>query len=132
MFCRKQTGCCGLDEMIPPDTNFWAWACRVAHYQALAHLKRQRRDSRCLSLDLIEQLAEEISAPPQFSERLLSALVYCRDKLGKASRNLVDLRYGEMLLAPQIAERTGRSPVAVRQASLRHSQGSHALHRGDT
>jgi RNA polymerase sigma-70 factor (ECF subfamily) len=98
------------------DTNFWAWACRIAHFQALAHLKRQRRDSRCLSLDLIEQLAKEIPDPQQFSERLLDALVYCRDKLGETSRNLIDLRYGEMLLAPQIAERTGRSPAAVRQA----------------
>jgi RNA polymerase sigma-70 factor, ECF subfamily len=97
-------------------TNFWAWACRIAHYQALAHLKRQRRNSCCLSLDLIEQLAEETPAPQHFSERLLDALVYCRNKLGKKNRNLIDLRYGEMLLAPQIAERTGRSPVAVRQA----------------
>lgn len=97
-------------------TNFGAWARSIAHYQVLAHLKRQRRNSRCLSLDLVEQLAEEAAESRQSSGRILNALVDCMGKLSEANRNLIDLRYDEMLLAPQIAEKTGRSAVAVRQA----------------
>ena len=103
-------------EDFRQGTNFWAWACRIAHYQVLALRKRQRRDSRHLSLDLIELLANELVVPQQLPERLLKALVSCMGKLSETNRNLIDLRYGEMLLAPQIAEKTGRSPVAIRQA----------------
>lgn len=103
------------DDFLP-DSNFRAWARRIAHYQVLAHLKRQRRDSHRLSPDLIEQLAQETPPEQRLSERLLNALVHCMGKLSEVHRRLVNLRYDEMLLAPQIAERTGRSPVAIRQA----------------
>lgn len=97
-------------------TSFRAWACRVAHYQVLAHRKRQRRDQRRLSTDLIEQLAEEIAPPQPSSDRLLATLVQCMGKLNDASRHLVEMRYGQSLLAPDIADRTGRSPTAIRQS----------------
>jgi RNA polymerase sigma-70 factor, ECF subfamily len=103
-------------EDFREGTSFWAWACRIAHYQVLAHLKRQRRDCRRLSLDLVDQLAVESAAPREFPDRILNALTHCKERLSENNRNLIDLRYGEMLLAPQIAERTGRSAVAIRQA----------------
>ena len=97
-------------------TSFRAWACCIAHYQVLAHRKRQRREFRRLSFDLVEQLAEEVSTPRQSSDRLLATLVHCMGKLSQSSRELVEMRYGEAMLAPQIAERTGRSPTAIRQS----------------
>lgn len=97
-------------------TSFRAWACRIAHFQVLAHRKRQRRDHRRLSFDLVEQLAEEVATPSQSSEGLLAMLVHCMSKLSDWGRELIRMRYDLELLAPQIAEQTGRSPVAVRQA----------------
>ena len=97
-------------------TSFRAWACRIAHYQVLAHRKRQRRDQRRLSSDLVDQLAEELATPRPCSDRLLATLVQCMGKLNDTSRELVEMRYGQSLLAPEIAERTGRSPTAIRQS----------------
>ena len=97
-------------------TSFRAWACRVAHYQVLAHRKRQRRDHRRLSFALVEQLAEETSSPQQPSGHLITILKHCMGKLSDSNRKLVEMRYDMELLAPQIAEKTGRSATAVRQA----------------
>lgn len=97
-------------------TSFRAWASRIAHYQVLAHRKRQRRDSRRLSPDLVDQLAQEMAVARPCSERLLAVLVQCTNRLTEAGRALVEMRYGQSLLAREIAEKTGRSALAIRQA----------------
>ncbi|NLF08384.1 MAG: sigma-70 family RNA polymerase sigma factor [Pirellulaceae bacterium] len=97
-------------------TNFRAWAFRIAQFQVLSHRKRQRREHRLLSLDLVGQLADETAQPRDVSRSLVAILKNCVEKLSAASRELLKMRYDLDLSAPQIAEKTGRSPVAVRQA----------------
>ncbi len=104
-------------DEFTPGTNFRAWACRVARFEALAFHQERRRDRHLFRESLIEKLAsdaeQELSELSDYRERL----THCLQKLTPEQRALVAERYSDTGSVQQIAAREGRTADAV-SASL--------------
>ncbi|MBI1375078.1 MAG: sigma-70 family RNA polymerase sigma factor [Phycisphaera sp.] len=94
-----------------PGSNFGAWACTVARYQALAYRRNRMRDRHQFSDTFAESLADEgVSAGDQIHDRR-RALRDCMAKLPAGQRDLLDRRYSDNQSVTDIAETLGR-PVS--------------------
>lgn len=101
-------------ERFDIDTNFTAWAFRIARYQTMHQLDRDKRDGRLVFSD---ELLETIAAPEdQPHNHLLSALEGCLEKLNDHQRSLIRARYSPGQTLENHAETLGRSPGSLRIA----------------
>lgn len=100
-------------------TNFNAWACRVAHFQVLAALKKSKRERRRFSETLVEKLAATAERRDPVYEDRRHALLDCLNKLPSQDRQLVSERYFGDTRINELAETTRRTPGAIRQALYR-------------
>jgi RNA polymerase sigma-70 factor (ECF subfamily) len=100
-----------------PGTDFPAWARAIARLKAL----EQHRSRRSAPLDprVLELLAQEGEAPEPDWGRRKAALDECLKGVAPRAREIVDLRYGQGLLPPQIARRLAWSASAVHVALAR-------------
>lgn len=101
-----------------PGTNFFAWASRVAYFEALRHMKQQRR-SQVLSGVSLELLADEAVAISAKTSMRDEALEECLSKLAAADRQLVHDRYYGQRTPKQIADARGRSVGSIYRALSR-------------
>jgi RNA polymerase sigma-70 factor (ECF subfamily) len=98
------------------NTNFSAWAFRIARYQTMHQLDRDKRDGRLVFSD---DLLEAIAAPEPESQahnHLLRALEACMEKLSDHQRSLIRARYTAGQSLEKHAEALGRSPGSLRIA----------------
>lgn len=103
-------------EKFDPDTNFTAWAFKIARYQTMHQLDRDKRDGRLVfSDDLLESIAENSSEDP-IQQGLMQALDGCMEKLTDHQRSLITARYSHGRSLEQYAEATGRSAGSLRIA----------------
>lgn len=98
-----------------PDTDFSAWACRIAHYEVLKLRQRQGRE-HLLSSEFIEALAAEANAAVDRSEERREALRQCLGKLSEKDRHLVAERYRPGATTRGVAEALGRSFQGTRKS----------------
>ena len=64
-------------DEFEPGTNFVAWAFRIAHFQILAHRKKQQRERLVFDDDMVGQLAqvaERVDESFELRQRLLQAV----------------------------------------------------------
>ncbi len=108
-------------DEFTPGTSFPAWACRVAYFEVCAYYKRQHRDRHSFASDeaLLESLAAVAQERYDRQDLLLQALSRCLQGLSPQDRQMITLRYRGDASAEAIAERTGRTPGAVRQVLYR-------------
>ena len=99
-----------------PGSNFFAWACRVAHFEVLKFRQTHRRDRLCFGDDLLDVLAEERAAGEGVLHSRRSALPDCMKKLPPMDRELIEVRYAGEVTIQQIADRTGRQPNTLYKA----------------
>jgi len=93
---------------------FMPWACRFAHLQVLAFLKRHQRHAHyALDEQLCQAIAGESMHHLEQMEARLGALRECLGQLPARNRALIDERYSENIPVQQIAERHGRSADSV-------------------
>jgi RNA polymerase sigma-70 factor (ECF subfamily) len=97
-----------------PGTNFVAWACTIARYKVLEHLRKRKRDNH-LSEAAIIALSEDAPAPELFSEKA-GALEQCVTKLSPKLRDLTWRRYSSRQSSQDMAKAAGMTPNAVRIA----------------
>ena len=98
------------------NTNFTAWAFRIARYQVMHQLDRDRRDGRLVFSDeLVESLAEPQS-DGRAHDRMLHALEGCVEKLTAHQRAIIHARYTPGNSIEKHAESLGRSPGSLRIA----------------
>lgn len=103
-------------EQFDTGTNFTAWAFRIARYQVMHQLGRDRRDGRLVfSDDLLETIADP-SLETDDQDRLLSALDGCMKKLNERQRSLIRARYTPGHSLEEHAKTIGSSPGALRIA----------------
>jgi RNA polymerase sigma-70 factor (ECF subfamily) len=98
------------------DTNFTAWAFRIARYQTMHQLDRDKRDGRLVFSD---ELLETFAAPaPEdaIHNNLLRTLDDCMEKLTDHQRSLIRARYTPGQSLEKLAETLGRSPGGLRIA----------------
>jgi RNA polymerase sigma-70 factor (ECF subfamily) len=102
-----------------PGTNFAGWAFQIAHWQVLAHRKRQQRSREHFDDDLLTQLADDALSRLDRIERRHLALRECLKRLRPEQQTLVSRRYEPGGSVNQIAQQSGRSPKAVSEALRR-------------
>jgi RNA polymerase sigma-70 factor (ECF subfamily) len=94
-------------------TNFTAWACRIAFYQVMAHLKRQKRETLRFDDHLLAQLAEQAEREMQPEDDQAAALRHCLRHLSSRNRDLVERRYAEHGSVEAMSRALGRSAGSI-------------------
>jgi len=103
-------------------TNFTAWACTVARYQALQFQRSRARATARLDDDVMEMLYGGDSPPPEMLEPRTEALKVCLGKLAPKAADLIRRRYHLGQMPEDIAAVVGWTPNSVRVALTRARQ----------
>jgi RNA polymerase sigma-70 factor (ECF subfamily) len=97
---------------------FSAWLFRIAHNQAVDHLRRKKKRA---SVPLDESLASTDDSPHSATERKMDIeeLLVATKRLTEAQREVISLRFSSELSIAQVAKVMGKSQGAVK--ALQHS-----------
>jgi RNA polymerase sigma-70 factor (ECF subfamily) len=106
-------------DQYRPDTDFRAWASRIAYYNVLKLRERQVRSPRLFSPQFIELISDETIVMSDTLDARTDALVQCRDKLNQRDRNLLDRFHREGATANDVARQVGRNARYVYRAIQR-------------
>ena len=111
-----------LDE-FDETRDFGAWVRGIARNLVINERRKDARRKRIVSDNLTDILVLTSSVPEVEEEELgdratakLAALKQCILDLPEKSRSLIQARYEENASAPDIAEKLGMKPPAVRKA----------------
>jgi RNA polymerase sigma-70 factor (ECF subfamily) len=105
-------------EEFTAGTDFGAWACRVAHFQVLAHRRSRQRDRHVFDDALLRDLAGAAVERGSDLDSRLRALRRCLARLAPPQRDLLQRRYaGEPVKT--IAAHGGRSAGSISQTLYR-------------
>ncbi len=96
-----------------PDTDFLAWACRVAFYEVRNFRRTASRDRLRFNDALLAQLAEERPLSPERDCLHRDFLLECIAKLSEQERALLDRAYEGETTLRQLAEELHRSPQTI-------------------
>ena len=106
-------------DTFTAGTNFPAWACTVARYQALSHHRRRARQACLLDDDVMDMLTADSSVDAPVWEEEITVLKGCLLKLAPRARELIWARYHRQAMPEDIAEEIGWTPNSVRVALSR-------------
>ena len=95
-----------------PGTNFVAWACRMAEFEVLNHLRSRRRDRLVFDEQLLTTLAHETAEYLAGGDQRVSALRECLEQLPEHHRRMIVTRYETKEPVAQVAETFGRSAAS--------------------
>ena len=99
--------------------RFIPWAIGIAKYEVLAFMRTRKRDRHVFRSDLVELMADVAYERSGGIAGRLDALRECIKKLPEPSRELLAIRYSHDHSIDQVAEKTGRTPGAVRMLFCR-------------
>jgi RNA polymerase sigma-70 factor (ECF subfamily) len=107
-------------DQFDSSKSFVAWACGVARYEVLNHLRSRSRHrlyfSDELNLALVEAQAE-LEAEPLAEER--DALADCMKKLRQRDLDLLEACYGRSVCISEVAGTWGRSAQSIHNSLRR-------------
>jgi RNA polymerase sigma-70 factor, ECF subfamily len=103
-------------DQFTAGTDFFAWACRIVHFQALYFRQQQQRSKLQFSAEFVEAVSLQSLEDIELLERQHGALADCLRKLSPRSRELVELRYRPQATTQSVAQQLGRSLEAVYKA----------------
>lgn len=103
-------------------TNFPAWACTIARYQALQFQRTRARAAARLDDDVMEMLYGEDGPEPEILGPRTQALKGCLGKLTPMAGDLIRRRYHLGQMPEVIAPAVGWTPNSVRVALTRARQ----------
>lgn len=95
-------------QEFEPGTNFYCWACRIAHLEVLKWRDRRARDARTFSVEFMDEIGTELTRQGDLIDLRHQALTNCLDKLRERDRNLILLRYSEGATTQSVAQQLGR------------------------
>ena len=90
-------------------SNFFAWACRIAHFKVLEEGKRDSKSNNILSPEVIEAICSAQPGADELREERLLALHDCLSKLAPHARRAIELRYSRAHRTGEIAQILGWS-----------------------
>jgi RNA polymerase sigma-70 factor, ECF subfamily len=96
-------------DQYRPDTNFRAWAFRIAYYKALKLRDRKLGQPRSFSPQFLDLVSEESIVMADVLDARTAALWLCRDKLSERDRELLDRFHSEDATAKDVADWAGRN-----------------------
>jgi len=99
------------------NTNFHAWAYRIAYFQILAfYKKRKRQDWLCFDTELLELLSAGIQQESDDFETELRTLRNCIKKLDIKQKELLQARYYQGTPLKELSQKVHRSVSALKFA----------------
>jgi RNA polymerase sigma-70 factor (ECF subfamily) len=101
-----------------PDTNFFAWAQRIA-YNKVLNYRTHRRQPVQFSEEFLERLATRAGEASESDRTYLDAMNHCVEKLPTNERELLQLRYNEQSTCQKVAESLGRPVQSIYNALTR-------------
>jgi RNA polymerase sigma-70 factor (ECF subfamily) len=96
-----------------PGSDFYAWACSVARFKSLDHLKAKGRQRLLFSEELLASVAQHDHWHPETQHAKLLALASCRNKLSSRDQQLLAACYGGQGNIRTAAEGVGRPVGSV-------------------
>ncbi len=102
-----------------PNSNFPAWACKVAYYQVLAFRRRQKRVPELFSEAFLEAVAAEAVQTADAQPDQLRALASCVERLSPKERDLIKRCYQHGAAIKDVAEQLNRPAKTVYKALTR-------------
>lgn len=96
-----------------PETNFGAWARKIAFHQVLAHRKRKQRDRLDFSDEFISAVSGEAEGSAEHLEQRARLLHDCMAKLPPDQREVLHLRYHGGLSIDDMAAKLSRTVCAL-------------------
>ena len=123
-----------LDEYRPAGEHctdaFVRWACGIAYRQTLAYLRERRRNHLTLSLDVLDQIAQERLNQDQLLEQRRRALRGCLEKLPDSDRQIIDAYYCcTRKTAAEVGTELGRPTNTILKAHHSHPPRTASLYR---
>ncbi len=103
-------------QQFEVGTNFFAWACQIAHYEILKFRKKKGRDKHQFSDEFVSQVAEAVRENQDVFELRRTALTHCLSKLRKKDRELIQRRYQGDNQGKDLADDLGRPANSVYQS----------------
>lgn len=102
-----------------PETNFSAWATRIAYYEVLKYRRGKTGQAVCFSTEFMESLAVEMEHASDSVDRRRDALTGCMEKLHPKDRELIVRRYQPNASTRAVAEALHRSIQGTRRSLQR-------------
>jgi RNA polymerase sigma-70 factor, ECF subfamily len=106
-------------DQYRPETNFRAWAYRIAYYKALKLRDRKSAQPYSFSPQFLDMVSEESIVMADVLDARTEALWLCRDKLDEHDRDLLDRFHSEGATAKDVACWAGRNVHFVYRAIRR-------------
>jgi RNA polymerase sigma-70 factor, ECF subfamily len=108
-------------ERVPKEVTMKQWLKGIARNLCMNYFRKVTRRSRLHKEALAEILAELVATEKNdwLKQDMEHALKLCLDKLPKASRRMVGMRYADELPSHTIAENLNSSAEAIRIALFR-------------
>ena len=110
---------CKSAAKYDPDRNFLAWAFKVARFQVMAFIKKQKRSRIIFDDDLLHQLADDAEEESAHFDDMRKALNNCLLKLPARHRAIVEARYEDGGTIGKVAKAFRRSSGAITQSLFR-------------
>ncbi len=99
-------------------SNFIAWACAIARYEAMHHLRSAKSRGATLDHDVLDLLHSEEAVDERFTDQV-AQLAECLQRLSPRASELILLRYHSGHMPEAIATSVQWSVNAVRVALTR-------------
>lgn len=97
-----------------PESNFVAWACRIAQFKVLEECRRNRKACGAFSNEVIEAICAAHPGPQQDEPvQRLDALKWCINRLAPHTQRAFELRYQNAHKTSEIAQILGWSVDSV-------------------
>jgi RNA polymerase sigma-70 factor, ECF subfamily len=106
-------------DQYRPDTNFRAWAYRIAYYKAMKLRDRKFGEAQSFSPQFLDLVSEESIVMVDVLDARTEALRLCRDKLDQEDRDLLDHFHSDGATAKDVAHWVGRNVHFVYRAIRR-------------
>ena len=103
-------------DSFETGTNFLAWACKIARFQAMKHYERSSRSAKLFDVSTMDKLAMEAMIPVERPAVPLEVLEECVGRLSEKDRILIQRRYEQETTVKQIAKEIGRSANSLSQS----------------
>jgi len=100
-------------DTFEPGTNFLSWACTIARFKVLGHLRSLARDRLQFDEDIVQLLVDESEARQRQLALERDALNGCLGKLDERRRQLITRCYLQPGTIRDVAEELGRSPATL-------------------
>lgn len=99
-------------DRFDPGTDFVAWACAMARFEALAYLRKRHTNPVTFSPETADLLAAEYDPTGDLDERI-DHVRECMKRLSPSARDAIRARYADGLKPAAIAARHKVKPATI-------------------